>query len=551
MKSMSLLLLISLVLYAHQAHATTVCDSVTLPSAGTGTCQENFYYTNLLGSRNSDRSYCVTPSPLDPNENTGAFHAPTELAEWQLRSVSGPYKVPGDRFPESSGTPGDWSAIVARADAFVANGETTPDPISTGENPFANLGIKPRDAAFVYLLTGNNTYLNAVKPWLLQQAAQASNDFTVLCYRYLNNATVDGYGYYSSWLSRVALAYDFVKDTYSDQERALIEAWLRRNAYVFEDHTQWGLSQIFPNRKQNDYSVGLREAALSPSNPNAWYRAPAYPNANHPESDVDCTGGNGPAGTPSYDYYTHTNKDGSRGYRVPILSLWFNNRRSMEVLGFGIVGLVLGDQMLLDESKRYVREWLTYGIFPDGTQGDYQRNGNYCIPSQGIVYSALNGQTAAVLAAGLARRGDWELVDFRTRGGKFGTEAVGMTPAKTIALAIHRHLTIVDGTAPVYFYEPTKGTLQQPRAATRLVPGSPAVGLYGAYYSTHDLGYLPFLATQQNPFAVQAIERHPPLAFPTTGTISGGLSDWPQGPTALFPGELFMWGSGFSYWGQR
>jgi hypothetical protein len=67
----------------------------------------------------------ITSAPQRPgllrvggaNTRLGLHVTTNELAIWQTRSVSGPYKTAGD---VSTNSPGDWDHIKAQADALVA-----------------------------------------------------------------------------------------------------------------------------------------------------------------------------------------------------------------------------------------------------------------------------------------------------------------------------------------------------------------------------------------------------------------------------------------------
>jgi hypothetical protein len=62
-------------------------------------------------------------------------------------------------------------------------------------------------------------------------------------------------------------------------------------------------------------------------------------------------------------------------------------------------------------------------VWADGSEGEYLRNGDYCIPKQGVIYAASNIQSALLVSRLLTRQGDRSLIDFRTRDGLFGTES--------------------------------------------------------------------------------------------------------------------------------
>ena len=201
---------------------------------------------------------------------------------------------------------------------------------------------------------------------------------------------------------------------------------------------------------------------------------------------------------------------------------------------------MLQDGFLIAEAKRYVTEWLKYSVWGDGIQGEYLRNGDYCVVQQGAVYGTHNTQTALLLADALARKGDRSLFNFETREGLFGTASIGTQPAKSIRLAISAHLGLIDGSLVRYYYEPQRGSAQAPRAATLLnsIAAHSNTSLY------HDLSYLPGNRDLDSGWLNTIILRMPGSGTPVFPGADGmrpdgGPEAW-SGATALFPGSLFM-----------
>src|SRR5687768_1999383 len=112
-----------------------------------------------------------------------------ELNIWKQRAKDGPYKTNGD---VRTNSPGDWTRILSNANAFRSNpsGErynggnvaTGPGGCVTNtkgtSGPSLSQGDKLRDAAFVYLVTGDTSYRDAVRAELLAQIAERGVDFT-------------------------------------------------------------------------------------------------------------------------------------------------------------------------------------------------------------------------------------------------------------------------------------------------------------------------------------------------------------------------------------
>ena len=117
-----------------------------------------------------------------------AIHATqAEVGIWKQRRTSGQYLD-------------EWKRILSRANNFkskprgtwlgsqlnvawdghaVTEGEQTPNTYPDGgAGTDRTIGDGLRDAAFVYLLTGDKTYLNPVRTLLLQQAAIPGTNFS-------------------------------------------------------------------------------------------------------------------------------------------------------------------------------------------------------------------------------------------------------------------------------------------------------------------------------------------------------------------------------------
>jgi hypothetical protein len=288
-----------------------------------------------------------------------------------------------------------------------------------------------------------------------------------------------------------------------------VENFVRRNAHFFAAHIDWGIGMLFPKRLQGDYTV--RGASAASTGEAVW-------SARRVDTTGDCKvdANDDPTAFPVYAY---TRADGSNGPRIPVVGEWFNNRRSVTTIAFGTAGLLLADPELVSRAKRYVMEWLTYSVFPDGSEGEYLRNGDYCIPNQGVIYSAQNVQGGMILARLLARQGDGSLTSFSTKQGLFGTESGSTGRAKSLELVASTHVGLRTRSLPWYFREAQK-PIQAPRAATFL--GEMESHYMGGPKVTdnyHELGML--VAASVTP------------AIPITGLL---LRD-PKVTTLRFPGS--------------
>jgi len=279
----------------------------------------------------------------------------------------------------------------------------------------------------------------------------------------------------------------------------LIENFIRRNAYFMAAHVDWLLEMLFPKRQRGNYSERRVDAA--PTSEAATWLTKRF------DTNGDCrVDGADPA--TALPVHAFVRADGTSGPRISVLSQWYNNRRSATAAAVGVVGVMLGDANLIVSAKRYFMEWLAYGVWPDGSQGEYARNGDYCIAQQGVIYSSFNIQGAALLTRVLSRHGDRSLLDFRTTTGLFGTAGTTPLQAKSVELALGTYVNLMLGRLPWHYEEAWKNT-PQPRTATSL--GSNVVHYMGSGSGMddyHELGMLPLASlmprTQVDGLALRA-----------------------------------------------
>ena len=412
----------------------------------TSTCRETFVPPASLVQS--------APAPLLAS-SSGVSFSSGELSTWRARAVTGPFVQPGDY---KSGTPGDWQRISTNAYNLVQRGE----PLGITSNPDsrrASHGTQARDAAFYALITGDASVLAAVRSHLLTQAANPVNDFAgSLCFRMADGTGLDAWFSEASWLLRHMVAYDYVRASIGAADRLRIENWLRRNAYFLAAHLDWGMATVFPRRHEGDY--------LSSSSAAAARSADAVYIRQRQDTNNDCRVDSADDPTEFY-VYAYTRADGTVGPRLSVLSQFFNNRKAVVSAAVGFAGVLLDDAQLVYRAKRYTMEWLTFGVYADGAEGEYHRNGEYCIPKQGIIYASSTVQSAMLMGSALARQGDQTLYNFRTAQGRHGSEGVAGVREKSIALVANTHLKLLSRQLPWYMHEPWRSR-QVPREDTFL-----------------------------------------------------------------------------------
>lgn len=384
----------------------------------------------------------------------GVFHSSAEVDLWRSRLHAGPFLAPGDY---KAGSPGDWARITANAREFFQNGERSLEGTQGNDAIRTTHGTGARDAAFTWLLRPDTRALGAIREFLLNHASSSINNFSSLCFHDRVGPPRDAWFGEAAWLLRYLVTYDYVRSALSIEDQLSIENFIRLNAYYMAAHLDWGGSKIFPRRLIGDYAIRSADAALSTQSAFARKRVDANGDCHIDSSDP----------SDEHPIYAYVRLDGSVGPRISKLSQWFNNRKSMVAAAVGSAGILLNDTELTTRAKRYFMEWLTFSVWPDGSEGEYYRNLEYCIPKQGVIYAAVNGNAYALLASALARQGDFSLIQFRTWDGMFGTEAGSNHSGKSLDLVFGTHFKLGTGSLPWYAHEPQR-IAQLPREQTFL-----------------------------------------------------------------------------------
>jgi hypothetical protein len=482
-----------------------------------------------LGFRHGTDAPRLEPAPLPP---AGAvFASGPEVARWRSRVETGPFVREGDFM---AGSPGDWERIAKSARAMIMWGEPGWTDRTPGEDRGVH-GSRARDAAFFHLLTGEPQALRAVRAYLLREAANPLNDWAAtLCIVRPDGVVLDAHLGAASWLLRFMVTYDFVRPRLPAADRAALEHFIARNARFLASHLDYGVGLVFPQRERGDYRTRLSDAAPGPEGARSWMRR--YDTNGDCEIDAADRPGPWPA-------HAYVDAAGQRGPRLSMLSQWYNNRKSGMAAAVGAAGILLDDDVLVASAVRYFMEWLAYGVWPDGSLGEYARNGEYCIPQQGVIYGTLNLQGAALLAAALARQGDRTLLEFSTREGLFGTASQGTDAPKSLALAIRTYVRLVNGELDWYLHEGWKER-QEPRPQTRLSGNVFRFMGGGPTEDYHELGLLPVAAWLPDT-GVEALvlrdRRATRLRFPGAGgaPVSTGFGQWTDAFNAL-PAMLLL-----------
>jgi hypothetical protein len=468
-------------------------------------------------------------APLPPDG--GSFYAEADRLRWRQRIEAGPRAGVVDARQRSWAA--DWQRISVNAARFERGGEAA-TPADEGPARAVH-GTLARDAAFHALVTDDARGRAAVRTYLLAQAASPANDFQHLCIRTAEGVTLDAWFWHASWLLRYMVTYDFVRAGLDAEDRSTIEAMVRRNAQALMAHLDWGNAQVFPKRLAGNYRVRARDAAPR-TEADTWL-------ARRYDTDGDCRITETDL-APRLPVYAYARADGSAGPRLSVLSQWFNNRKSAAATAFGIAGAMLGDSTLVDHARRYFMEWLSYAVWPDGSEGEYARNGDYCVAQQGVIYAASNLQGALLLAGVLARQGDDTLVAFSTRAGLFGSQSSEGEAPKSLERVARTQVALRTGDLDWHAHEPWRPRQAPGRSTALGAPTSRYMQAGAEIDNYHELGLLPAAALLPSVPIEGLVLRDPRVTaqrFPgSTGhPVATGFGQWTDVFNAL-PAVLLL-----------
>jgi hypothetical protein len=299
-----------------------------------------------------------------------------EVNLWKQRTITGPYKE-------------GWFDIRKRADAFVRN----PEPRWAGKADSGcynrNADRKPtriqdrglRDAGFVYLVTGNSSFRNAVLSALLAQAATSGTEFnnsTKWCGP--RSATFE----VANWVRRLVYGYSYIRISLSDVERTILDNWFLNAGIFFEGAVHANIRSRFPNRLKDNYSPCIA-VPLCPGKSRGLLHF----------------------GGPTAHVFSQS---------------WANQPATITAL-VAAIGVVVNNATLKDSARRFVQEWLKFAVWPDGTVYDQVRwNLEPAEPQMGYAYAGTAIASIITIADHLARVGDTSLYEFSTNEGMFGTQ---------------------------------------------------------------------------------------------------------------------------------
>jgi hypothetical protein len=338
----------------------------------------------------------------------GLLWSDNDLAEWQTRSVSGPYKDVGDAFDPS--IPAEWGRIVAAKNAFMASPSAERKSsytiwLSGNGSPIQN-HKDLSDAAFYALVKSDSTVADAVKSELLWHARQSGLQISRNQYQ----KTDAGNWWNAAWVVRLLVAGAFIEDSFTASELTEFQDWMLDYAYSFESSVHTELLPGFGNRAMRDYVNNLGWAVT----------------------------------TPQYDgQHAYKNGQGQLIHPIANIAKYYNNRRAGIMQLVGLAAVWGNDSFLIDRTKLFWEEWLKFSVFPDGAVGEFERNNVAGNVQRGFNYNAYNLESLLTVVDAMARVGDTWLYDYSTTDGIYGTECT-IEPAKSFKMVVETYLDLIE-----------------------------------------------------------------------------------------------------------
>jgi hypothetical protein len=334
----------------------------------------------------------------------GLLYTDLELDRWVDQLNNGRYVTRGDVGRTNS--PDDWNITLSSANQLKnnsANGyiiDRYEGPSGTGvvgvnATPRPNFnGKRIQDCAFIGRVLEKKSpgtgmpYINAAKTALLDQISRTGVDFSIGS-RWQNHIIRDQSPSFEicQWLARLFRGYDYIKTYFTSGERDSIEQWMMNAAIFWLEDLNHDLNLSWSDRFTN----------VNPDN----YTITSYGNA---------VGVN--------NFSTDRVYDGRTGIRK---KAYFINNRRFDVILFSLyVGLSdfacgnvsstftgkTKNQLLVDSSKIFYREYLHFAVFSDGYTAENYRGDQDQDPSKAFHYSGISLSLAGQMADAAARSGD-------------------------------------------------------------------------------------------------------------------------------------------------
>jgi hypothetical protein len=374
--------------------------------------------------------------PLAAHADTRvALHATTEeIAIWNQRKTIGPFvseyntilsRANSFRASPISAWPGNtqnaaWDGDNVR-DCVVLptvypGGSSSDCPGDNGRQHADGL----RDAGFIYLLTGDTSYFNPVRTFLLAQANTTTlpgANFANTTRWPLTYVNQDKDFHISIYIRKLVYAYSYIRPGLSGADQTTLDTWFNNAATWLDRMVHNAAVTRYPNRLSDNYST-VGSCQSSPPSPGAQF--------------------------------THNTGSANVNQRWTFGFAW-DNKQSNHNAAVAAVGVVTGDATLKASAKRFVKEWIRANIYPDGSIWDQARWGG-ATPQSGWNYALTTLGSNITAADHIARTGDTELYTYSTSAGDCGSDG----GSKSILSAATRYANLA--LANVFAYASTTNT---------------------------------------------------------------------------------------------
>jgi len=247
-----------------------------------------------------------------------------------------------------------------------------------------------RDAGFVFLLTGNQSYRDVVRDRLLLQIAELGTDFSDTSRWCLALDFFAAHFDVANWVRRLLFGYSYVRDTLTTGQKSQIDQWFLNAGNFFNDFSKQTAAVRVPGRLSDDYTC----VNFCPGS----------------SKGLSHFGG--------YDAWNFQ-------------KAWHDQDAATWAL-ISAVGCLLNNTALKVSVNRLLAEWLKFAIASGGTNIIDQRawdGGNPETlspnPQEGILYAGATLGSVSSAMDHLARSGDLTAFEMTTEDGQFGSESPG------------------------------------------------------------------------------------------------------------------------------
>jgi hypothetical protein len=428
-----------------------------------------------------------------------AIHATqAEVDIWKQRRINGPYLDEWHRIlsrandfksnPNKGFWPGNQLHIPWEGDK-VRGGSQAPNyyPGGSSGHPRGSRSWadEVRDAGFVYMITGDTSYRDPVRTLLLTQAGTAGADFSNAT-KWRTNYTHQSEDYnITLWLRKVTYAYSYIRASLSTNDKTTVDAFFLKAGNYWDLALHNTVKKRFPNRHQDDYS--------------------------------------NPAGSGGTTGITHYG-----GYQTYSFGYAWDNKSAQHNAAVAGIAAMLNDATLLSHAKRFVKEWIKYDTYPDGTVWDQRRWSDDTAnptPQHGWTYAAGVIGSNITAVDHIARTGDTELYTYQTSEGVYGSAGGPKSLLKILQrfakLTLAQQFAYASFDSRLSTYERIDPDGESPNPVTHYV-GDVALAQANVYYKDALL---------------KSSYTRPMVSKPNTGGYDPWGGDWGN-----LPGARFMFG---------